>query len=190
MSETGSEGAGQPGPQDRSAELRGRRIASRVFLGFVGAWTALAAGQICVQVLLPAVTPSPYPTCAAGLGALHAAVTRARESSGVPSSSNAAPLGLGSVGSGDAEEALGRYRAALEPEWGRLEGIRQSCPGEVERRGLDALERLRYAEEHAVRREASSLAPLRHQVARTIEGLTREPPERDPRDATSPGPRP
>jgi len=144
--------ASTPSRRDLSpAELRrGKRIAAVVFLTVVAAWVVLTSSQIIQQVLFPEVVPSPYPTCEAGLKHLDAALDRARHAAG--------------EGDEDPDEALSRFRASLEPEWRYLEGIRVSCKSESGLRGLDALERLRYAEEHAVRREAASLAGLRRRV--------------------------
>jgi hypothetical protein len=110
----------------------------------------LASSQIIQQVVFPEVIPSPYPTCEAGLKHLDAALDRARHSA--------------AEGDEDPDEALSRFRSSLRPEWEYLEGIRVSCQSQGDLRGLDALERLRYAEEHAVRREAASLAALRRRV--------------------------
>ncbi len=128
----------------------GRRIAVIGFLTLVGVWVISAGFQIIQQGLFPTVVPSPYPTCEAGLKNLGEALARARSSS--------------AEGDDDPDEALRRFRSALEPQWRYLEGIRASCTGAEDLRSLDALERLRYAEEHAVRRESASLAALRRKV--------------------------
>ena len=120
------------------------------FLTVVAVWVVTAGGQIIQQGLFPTVVPSPYPTCEAGLKNLGEALARARSSV--------------AEGDDDPDEALRRFRTALEPEWRYLEGIRASCPKVEDLRSLDALERLRYAEEHAVRRESASLAALRRKV--------------------------
>jgi len=68
------------------------------------------------------------------------------------------------------DAAIERFRAALLPEWGHFDGVAVSCKGSEKDEGaLDAIERLRYAEEHAVRREAGDLAPLRRRVQGIIE---------------------
>ena len=43
---------------------------------------------------------------------------------------------------------------------------------ETDQHSLDAVERLRYAEEHAVRREAGSLEVLRKQVAKELQATS------------------
>jgi hypothetical protein len=137
------------------------------FLVIVGVWVVAAGGQIVQQVLFPAVIPSPYPTCEAGLKKLDEGLASARKAA--------------AEGDDDPDEALRRFRASLEPEWRYLEGIRATCTGSEDLRGLDALERLRYAEEHAVRREAASLAALRRRVDHGKAGSA--PPEASPSDA-------
>jgi hypothetical protein len=149
-----------PAARTRGQRL-GRRIVALAFLSFVVAWVIGATGPIVKVVLYPDATPPPWASCREGQLALHDALTRAV---------------LAAQGDDDADEALRRFRDALAPEWGELEGTRVLCRAvESERRSLDALERLRYAEEHAVRREASSLAALRRQVASS---LGRSPGER------------
>jgi hypothetical protein len=121
-----------------------------VFLLTIGAWTVGTSAQIVQQAMFPEVVPANAATCAEGLETLHLALDRARDAA---------------EGGQDAEAALERFRGELAPDWSRLEGVRALCTTPAQRRSLDALERLRYAEEHAVRREAASLAALRRQVA-------------------------
>lgn len=145
-------------PVSEKSRRRTRRIATIVFLSVVVAWVGTAAGQIAQQILFPTLVPSPYATCAEGKLALAEAIGRARHEAEAEDV--------------DADAALHRFRGALLPEWSYVTGVRQKCeqspsPGsdaKAELRSLDALERLRYAEEHAVRREAASLAALRRQV--------------------------
>lgn len=121
-----------------------------MFLALVAGWVLAASVQIIQQVLFPEVVPSPYPTCEAGLKQLRKALDDARHSA--------------AEGDENPDEALARFRSALRPEWRYLEGIRATCRDREALAGLDALERLRYAEEHAVRRESASLAALRRRV--------------------------
>lgn len=153
-----------PAPADPNApdpmRRRTRRIATIVFLSIVVAYVGTAAGQIAQQILFPTLVPSPYESCAEGKLALEEAIARARHEAEAEDV--------------DADVALHRFRGALLPEWSYVTGIRQTCEqsppsgsdAKAELRSLDALERLRYAEEHAVRREAASLAALRRQVSR------------------------
>jgi hypothetical protein len=144
----------------------GRRIALVLLFGSLAAFVTGATAQIVRQVFWPAPASGDernpgYPTCRAGLAALHDAVDRARGAA---------------EGEADVEAALARFRTALQPEWGRFEAIRGLCEKtEADQHSLDAVERLRYAEEHAVRREAGSLEVLRKQVAKELAGASSAP---------------
>jgi hypothetical protein len=144
-------------PTRSSARTRGRWIAFAIYYGIVVAICAAAAVQISQQVFFASSPPSPFATCREGLRALNAAVDRARKAAG--------PEGEDSE-----DRAIGRFRSALDPEWTYRDGIAASCKTSADdQRALDAIERLRYAEEHAVRREAGELAPLRRRVQGIIE---------------------
>ena len=96
-----------------------------------------------------------FKTCRDGLLALHTAVERARQAA---------------AGTDGEDAALARFRTALTPEWGFRDDVAAACRGKAEDEGaLDAIERLRYAEEHAVRREAGELAPLRRRVEAIVD---------------------
>lgn len=137
------------GPSE-AARRKARKVATIVFLTIVSVWVVVTTTQLVQQAHFPVLVPSPYGTCTEGLRKLHGAIDRARHVA---------------EGDLDPDSALARYRTALDPEWTYLTGVRKTCGTAPERRSLDALERLRYAEEHAVRREAASLAALRRQVA-------------------------
>ena len=110
-----------------------------------------------------------------GLAALFCApgnysITHAMAASGIPSFGGRTEGGMCSAADGfyrasgevaaasgteGEDKALEQFRRALEPEWSSRDAIARSCRGSaVDERALDAIERLRYAEEHAVRREA------------------------------------
>jgi len=77
---------------------------------------------------------------------------------------------LAAAGTEGEDAALARFRSALEPEWSHRDGVASRCKGAAaDEATLDAIERLRYAEEHAVRREAGELAPLRRRVQGIID---------------------
>jgi hypothetical protein len=135
----------------------GRRIALAVYYVGVVAVSLVAAVQITAQVLFGPAPPPPYATCHEGLRALFAAVGHAREAA------------AGSDTEGE-DEALARFRKALAPEWTYRDSTASLCRGAPrDEATLDAIERLRYAEEHAVRREAEELAPLRRRVQALVE---------------------
>ncbi len=139
-----------------SPRARGRRIALVVYYALVVAVCLAGAVQITYQVLFEPEPKAPYATCHEGLRALFSAVTRARE----------AAAGSG----GDEDTALSRFRTALQPEWTYRDGVAFRCRASARDAGtLDAIERLRYAEEHAVRREAGELAPLRRSVQAIVD---------------------
>jgi hypothetical protein len=143
-----------PAP-NASARARGRKVAVGVYFSLAAAVIVACTVQIVQQVFFLPVRPSPYPACREGLLALARAVDRARE---------AAP------GTDGEDAAIARFRGALEPEWGYRDGIAAACRGAAEdERALDAIERLRYAEEHAARREAGDLAPLRRRVRALVD---------------------
>jgi hypothetical protein len=148
-----------------SARRRGRRIATGVFWAITAAVALASAVQVTRQVLFDpcpgglsctgAPAPASMKTCREGLLALHAAVERARRAA---------------AGTDGEDAALARFRAALTPEWGYRDDVAGACRGAAEDEGaLDAIERLRYAEEHAVRREAGELAPLRRRVEAIVD---------------------
>ena len=154
----------QPAPDKptRSPRAQGRRIAVMVYYAMVALVGGSVAVQITRQVLFEPAPPAPYATCPEGLRALFGALARAREAA---------------AGSEDGEDAaLARFRSALEPEWTYRDFVASRCRGSArDARTLDAIERLRYAEEHAVRREAGELAPLRRKVQAIVDELGAAP---------------
>jgi hypothetical protein len=130
----------------------------------VGIFVAIAAGNVIWQVWAPAFTRYPAEGCRQGLYDLATAVERARQAAHGP-------------GDSDEAGALARFRQALNPEWTRHDAIRASCLKEPpEAAALDVIERLRYAEERAVRRESTELAPLRRKVSQFLASHTNELP--------------
>ncbi|MCK6586642.1 MAG: hypothetical protein HUU21_40665 [Polyangiaceae bacterium] len=144
-----------PSPSLLRARRRGRRVAFAIFYSICG-WICISgAVQITQQVFGSPAGPSPYAGCHEGLLALVSAVDRAR---------SAAP------GTDGEDAAIERFRGALLPEWRYRDAIAGACGKRAaDKRALDAIERLRYAEEHAVRREAGDLAPLRRRVQAIVE---------------------
>jgi hypothetical protein len=125
-----------------------------VFWAVVAAVSIAGAVQVTLQVFFEPAGP-PYPTCHQGLRALYASVERARKAA---------------AGAEGEDDALARFRAALGSDWDSRDGVAALCRGsEGDEGALDAIERLRYAEEHAVRREAGDLAPLRRRVEAIVD---------------------
>ena len=134
------------------ARRRGRRAAMTAYYVVVVAFIVLAAGNVTWQVWTPAFRSYPAVDCKAGLRELIAAVERAREAAG----------SLAESGEGT---ALAQFRSELSPEWDRHDKVAASCRSDQKLAvALDVIERLRYAEERAVRREVTDLAPLRRKV--------------------------
>jgi hypothetical protein len=142
-------------PKPASGRKRSRALAVIVYYGAIVALCISATTQITQQVFYQPRVPSPYKTCNEGLSALVSAIERARR------------LAPGNDGE---DPAIERFRTALNPEWGYVDSIADACRGSIKDEGaLDAIERLRYAEEHAVRREAGDLAPLRRKVQAIVD---------------------
>ena len=163
-----------PGPR-----RRGRLVASALFWALTVGLAVASAVQVTRQVFFDpcpgglscsgSATAVSFKTCREGLLALHTAVERARQAA---------------AGTDGEDAALARFRTALTPEWGFRDDVAAACRGSAEDEGaLDAIERLRYAEEHAVRREAGELAPLR----RHVEAIVHREPSRLGKPSPAPG---
>ncbi|AUX22781.1 hypothetical protein SOCEGT47_032910 [Sorangium cellulosum] len=149
-------GAPRGGRRPGGPRAVGRRVAQVAYFGVAALIIVASTLQIIQQVFFLPTVPSPYGSCREGLLALVRAVERARE---------AAP------GTDGEDAALARFRSELAPEWTYRDGVAATCRGsEEDKRALDAIERLRYAEEHAARREAGDLAPLRRRVRAIVDG--------------------
>ena len=118
----------------------------------VAVFIVLAAGNVIWQVWAPVFRKYPDVDCRAGLRELTLAVDRARQAAG-------------SFAEAGEDTALAEFRSELSPEWDRHDAVAASCRSDRELAvALDVIERLRYAEERAVRREVTDLAPLRRKV--------------------------
>jgi len=142
----------------RPARSRGRRIGRRigiaVFAACVGVPTLLWTYQIMLAIFFRPPGPAPS-SCDGGLLGLLQAVDRARQAA------RREP--------GGERQSLERFRTALDPEWQTrpaLDALCRGVPAEAQR--LREVDALRYAEEHAVRYEATALARQR-QRARELE---------------------
>ena len=141
--------------------LMGRRFGIAIFSAIFTGATLLWTIQILTTVWGSA-PPAPE-GCARGTAKLAQAVDRARNAY--------AEL----AGNEDERAALGRYRAALEPEWDERKAVEAACrDDEAGRKRLKDVIALRYAEEHAVRYESLGLAPLRRRLKGTIASPTNE----------------
>jgi len=128
----------------------GRRIGIAVFGLIVGGATANWSVQILYAVFAPPVL-AVAKECRGGTRDLLTAVRRASLAAAAES--------------GDERAALGRFRAALEPEWSSRASLDAMCAKDRQAQAaLAEIDALRYAEEHAVRYEAVGLAPQRRRV--------------------------
>lgn len=148
------------------AKARGRRAAFTVFYLLAVGVSVAGAGQIFVQAFQRREAPQLGVTsCSDGLSKLTAAVERARKAASVTDGEDA---------------ALAHFREALTPEWDDRDHIEDLCRSSAQSMAaLDAIEQLRYAEEHAVRREAAELAPLR----RRVQAIAPPPAPAEPRSS-------
>jgi hypothetical protein len=122
----------------------GRRLGIALFAVLVSVPTVVWSLQIMKTVWSPSRGPEPA-SCRAGVLGLIRAVERAR----------VAAAGLAEASE---RESLARFRVALEPEWLSRPNLDALCVDPHERSILREIDRLRYAEEHAVRYEATALA--------------------------------
>ena len=122
----------------------GRRLGIALFAVLVSVPTVVWSLQIMKVVWSPSPGPNPE-SCQEGQLGLLQAVDRAR----------AAAAGLAASSE---RESLSRFRDALEPEWLSRPNLDDLCKAPRERKILREIDSLRYAEEHAVRYEATALA--------------------------------
>jgi hypothetical protein len=144
-----------------SSQRKGRLVALILFYTMVVVFVAGIALQLTIQVLSPKPSTD-NASCEQGLVRLIEAVEAAR---------------VASEGAEDAPEvAIARFRQALSPAWENHTQIAQRCQSANSpdlKTALDIVERLRYAEENAVRRDARDLGRLRHKVRLLREGPLR-----------------
>jgi hypothetical protein len=122
-----------------------------VFGLLVAAFTLVCSVQICLQVWNPTILPTSV-GCSAGTLELVDALEAAR---------------IASADQAEEHAALARFRGALADAWAHRPALERSCAGDPAAiRRLHAVDRLRYAEEHAVRYGAVDLAKRRQEVNR------------------------
>jgi hypothetical protein len=142
-----------------TARRRGRTIGVAVGGGLLTLFTVVCSIEIIVQAWTPTKTPTDL-DCPEGTKRLIAAVRRARAAA--------------SEAQGGEREAVARFREALEPEWSMRTAIGERCkPDEQATQALGEVDRLRYAEEHALRYEALDIASRRRRVEAIEERLAR-----------------
>jgi hypothetical protein len=152
--------AGVPGdePKRVNSGRSGKLLATAIYgLGIAGVTVVLS-----VQVIQQAFWPEAMQTdlsCPAGVRHLVHAVQRARQSA----------AGQESVALGRKEQSerrtLQRFRDQLSSTWPILPTLRSRCASDpVATRALILVERLRYAEEQALRHYSTTSGPLRSEL--------------------------
>lgn len=137
-------------PRER-ARRRGGRLALGVYYSLVVVVIVGATAQITVQVFRRA--DSPPVDCRVGLRSMLRAVDAAKAAA--------------ATGELSPEASLARFRAALSPAWDDRDRVERACREPHDRKleeAFDTVERLRFAEENVIRRDARDLAPLRRKV--------------------------
>ncbi|HEV8551122.1 MAG TPA: hypothetical protein VGQ57_18870 [Polyangiaceae bacterium] len=147
----------------------GRRVGIAIFAVLVAAPTLIWTWQIMRALFYPEpsvtlVGPAPGagpPSCRAGLLGLLEGIERARDA--------------GRSDSTGERQSLSRFRAALGPAWDHRSKLDALCEGQGEGRDrLREIDALRYAEEHAVRYEATALAHQRQRARELEQTLSRQ----------------
>jgi hypothetical protein len=154
--EAGSTGPVKP-PLSRG-RLVGRRIGQVLHWSVVVGIATAATLQLSKQVFFPdpPAAPSPFESCEDGLRGLFDAIH------------DASLAAEGHDRDPDDEAALERFRAAIQPAWSHRDAVEGLCRGSGHEALLDALERLRYSEEHGVRHQAAELTALRRRVSSMV----------------------
>src|SRR6187551_2386630 len=132
----------------------GQRLGRRIGIAVFGLIVSGATASWTIQILYAVFAPPVFAVakeCRGGTIDLLTAVRRASLAAAAES--------------GDERAALGRFRAALEPEWSTRASLDSVCRADRQAQAaLAEIDELRYAEEHAVRYEAVGLAPQRRRV--------------------------
>jgi hypothetical protein len=158
------------GNSDRLERARrnGRRAGILAYGVIVGGFTVVCAAQIINQVWGSRPASSSSVDCRAGVRGLIAAVRRSRHAARIETAGERA--------------AVDRFRAALRPEWTTRNDLAQHCKDDrLALRALREVDRLRFAEEHAVRYESVDLARRRRNIRRFESQLAAAPSSSSPR---------
>lgn len=145
---------------ERGSKARGKAFGMALFGILVGGITLVFSVQILRQTFAPVAPPTEL-RCPEALTSLWAALSRARQSAAEQAGE------LASVES---------FRRGLVPEWALAPHLERLCAGDPQQqRGAQALLRLRYAEESAVRFGSRELSVRRRQVADLVSELSKQP---------------
>lgn len=144
----------------------GRRVGQVVYYALVGAFATAATWQVTQQIFFPKApdVPVTVSTCEGGIRVLLDGIDAAKQAAARHD------------GDGDEEAALNRFRRAISPVWAQRDAIGAMCPRAEHKALLDAIDRLRYSEEHGVRKQAAELAALRRRVGDMAAEVVPQPP--------------
>ncbi len=147
-------------PSQRRARRVGRRVGQVVYYAVVGAFVVAATWQVTEQVFFPTPPTLTHAirSCEEGLETLLSGIEAAKRAAATED------------GHQHEEAALERFRDVISPIWAQRDAIGEQCRAPEHKRLLDALDRLRYSEEHGVRKQAAELTALR----RRVEGMAAE----------------
>lgn len=149
------------------AARRARRLASALYYLGVGGLAAASVTQVTRQIFFSdtSAPSAQIGACVNGQRELLGALVAGRDAANEPAAT------------GDAELALARFRAVVEPVWRAYPRVRATCASEPRMSpALDALERLRYAEEHGLRTHTTEVVLSRQVVRELLGELPASPP--------------
>lgn len=147
------------------ATRTGRRLGIALFALLTGSFTAASSAQVLYQGFA-ASSGSEVTDCRPGLLGLISSLHRAQQTA---------------MNDGKGERhRLEQFRSSLLPEWQNRDTLTRLCASDpIGRDALSQIDRLRWAEEHAVRYESVDLAPSRQRVL-AIEQALRQQAEPTP----------
>jgi hypothetical protein len=149
----------------RPGRSRARRLGRRIGIGLFAALVAIPTLLWTYQIMLALFYPPPGlrpASCHAGARGLLEGLNQARQAA---RGENAGE-----------RQSLARFRAALGPAWESRAELDSLCAqSQKDRDRLREIDALRYAEEHAVRYEATALAHQRQRARELEHELTLEP---------------
>lgn len=134
----------------RSGRSRAKRLGRRAGIVVFALLVAIPTAVWSIQIMIAVWSPpggSQVASCRQGLGGLLEAVARARAAA--------------EAEQGGERRATERFRSSLSPEWDARPTLEGLCSSPEEAGMLRAIDALRYAEEHAVRYEATALSEQR-----------------------------
>lgn len=143
------------------ANRLGRRLANVLFTLLVGTFTVVCSAEVLSQGFFSSGV-STVTDCRTGLKDLARSLHRAREAT--------------TTAEQNERSRLERFRVSLLPEWQGRDQVQRKCASDAwGKRAFYQIERLRWAEEHAVRYESADLAPSRQYVLAIENALAQDP---------------